>query len=456
MQRAVASRGLDPDRRPRRADGRARRGACLGTTTPAPASPSVAASLRRRRCHRRGHRAHPSSAAPTSPPGDRRARSGSTSARSPAASTSRSSSRIRATAAIGSSSSSRAGASGSSATARSCPQPFLDLADRVSCCGEQGLLGLALAPGFGQTSGAFFVDYTDQNGDTVIGRGTVRLATAPPTPRPATSQTLLHDRPAVPEPQRRHARLRPGRRSVHRHGRRRVGRRPAGQRPEPATRSSARSCASTSRRDRRQGRATSIPPTTRSSSTAGREARDLGLRPAQPLALQLRPVDRRPVDRRRRPGPVGGGRRRPGRRWRRSRHRTTAGTRMEGTHCFHGDPGLRPDGPHAAGRRVRPRVRGLRGRSAATCIAERRSRRLRARTCSATSAAGRSGPSTPAGPPGQTPIVAPREPTGRSARSARTRPVSSTSPTSPPATSSRSSPHHPERPQPQVTGLRGT
>ncbi len=52
------------------------------------------------------------------------------------------------------------------------PTPFLDIGDQVSCCGEQGLLGLALAPGFGKTSGAFFVDYTDRNGDTVIARGT--------------------------------------------------------------------------------------------------------------------------------------------------------------------------------------------------------------------------------------------------------------------------------------------
>ena len=28
--------------------------------------------------------------------------------------------------------------------------PFLDIADLVSCCGEQGLLGLALAPGSGR------------------------------------------------------------------------------------------------------------------------------------------------------------------------------------------------------------------------------------------------------------------------------------------------------------------
>jgi glucose/arabinose dehydrogenase len=50
--------------------------------------------------------------------------------------------------------------------------PFLDIANLVSCCAERGLLGLALAPGFGKTTGTFFVDYTDRNGDTVIARGT--------------------------------------------------------------------------------------------------------------------------------------------------------------------------------------------------------------------------------------------------------------------------------------------
>ena len=43
---------------------------------------------------------------------------------------------------------------------------------------------------------------------------------------------------------------------------------------------------------------------------------DLVRRRAQPVAVQLRPVHRRPVDRRRRPEPVGGGRRRLGRRGR--------------------------------------------------------------------------------------------------------------------------------------------
>ena len=49
------------------------------------------------------------------------------------------------------------------------PDPFLSIPDRVSCCGERGLLGLAFPPDFAAT-GWFFVDYTDPNGNTVIAR----------------------------------------------------------------------------------------------------------------------------------------------------------------------------------------------------------------------------------------------------------------------------------------------
>jgi glucose/arabinose dehydrogenase len=48
-------------------------------------------------------------------------------------------------------------------------QDFLDLRSIVSSGGERGLLGLALAPDFGQ-SGRFFVNFTNANGDTVIAR----------------------------------------------------------------------------------------------------------------------------------------------------------------------------------------------------------------------------------------------------------------------------------------------
>ena len=57
--------------------------------------------------------------------------------------------------------------------------------------------------------------------------------------------------------------------------------------------------------------------------------RDLGLRPAQPLALLLRPPDRRPLDRRRRPGRARGDRL-PARRVERGAARTTAGRSWRG------------------------------------------------------------------------------------------------------------------------------
>lgn len=53
---------------------------------------------------------------------------------------------------------------------RQSPALFLDIRDRVGSGGfEQGLLGLAFPPDFGST-GAFFVNYTDRNGDTTIAR----------------------------------------------------------------------------------------------------------------------------------------------------------------------------------------------------------------------------------------------------------------------------------------------
>jgi glucose/arabinose dehydrogenase len=46
---------------------------------------------------------------------------------------------------------------------------FLDVSALVSCCGEQGLLGLAFHPDYA-TNGLFYVDYTNTAGDTVIAR----------------------------------------------------------------------------------------------------------------------------------------------------------------------------------------------------------------------------------------------------------------------------------------------
>ena len=47
--------------------------------------------------------------------------------------------------------------------------PFLDIHERVSCCGERGLLSVAFHPDY-ERNGRFFVDYTDGDGDTVVAR----------------------------------------------------------------------------------------------------------------------------------------------------------------------------------------------------------------------------------------------------------------------------------------------
>jgi glucose/arabinose dehydrogenase len=76
------------------------------------------------------------------------------------------------------------------------PQPFLDIRDRVLSRGsEQGLLGLAFAPDFGRT-GAFFVNYTDLSGNTVISR--FRVTGDPDVADPASEFKVLGiDQPAA-------------------------------------------------------------------------------------------------------------------------------------------------------------------------------------------------------------------------------------------------------------------
>lgn len=50
--------------------------------------------------------------------------------------------------------------------------PFLDISDRVRSGGERGLLSVAFHPRY-PSNGLFYVDYTDQNGDTRVVRFTV-------------------------------------------------------------------------------------------------------------------------------------------------------------------------------------------------------------------------------------------------------------------------------------------
>src|SRR5207247_5812610 len=49
------------------------------------------------------------------------------------------------------------------------PTDFLNLSSSIVSGGEQGLLGLVLAPDYA-TSGRFFVDFTNMSGNTVVAR----------------------------------------------------------------------------------------------------------------------------------------------------------------------------------------------------------------------------------------------------------------------------------------------
>lgn len=66
--------------------------------------------------------------------------------------------------------------------------PFLTITDRVSCCGERGLLSLAFPPGFAQKQ-YFYAYYTDRTGDIVVSR--FRVTANPDIADPASEQRIL-------------------------------------------------------------------------------------------------------------------------------------------------------------------------------------------------------------------------------------------------------------------------
>ena len=101
------------------------------------------------------------------------------------------------------------------------------------------------------------------------------------------------DRPALCESQRRADAIRARRIPVHRNGRWRLGRRPAGQRAKPG--GPAGKTASDRRRVRLDPHHDSSGQSVRLEGRCAR--RDLGLRAAQSVALQLRPRHARSVDR---------------------------------------------------------------------------------------------------------------------------------------------------------------
>jgi len=66
--------------------------------------------------------------------------------------------------------------------------PFLDITDRVGCCGERGLLSVAFPPGY-SGKGYFYVDYTDKQGNTVVAR--YRTTSQPDIADAASEETIL-------------------------------------------------------------------------------------------------------------------------------------------------------------------------------------------------------------------------------------------------------------------------
>lgn len=79
------------------------------------------------------------------------------------------------------------------------PEPFLDISDRLACCGERGLLGLAFSPRWSEDR-AFYVDYTRRtDGATVVSRLRGR-ADDPDLADPDSEEVLL----TIPQPFRNH------------------------------------------------------------------------------------------------------------------------------------------------------------------------------------------------------------------------------------------------------------
>lgn len=68
------------------------------------------------------------------------------------------------------------------------PVPFLDIRDRVGCCGERGLLSVAFPPSYREKR-HFYVNYTDKRGDTIVAR--YRLSQDPDRGDPGSEEVVL-------------------------------------------------------------------------------------------------------------------------------------------------------------------------------------------------------------------------------------------------------------------------
>ena len=175
---------------------------------------------------------------------------------------------------------------------------FLDIRDRVTSGGEQGLLSVAFLPGYARTTAS--TSTTPTRAATRAWSSSVRERQG----REVERAPVAVRAPAVREPQRRRA-------AVRRDGLLYVGMGDGGCGRRPGNR------AQSIEREARQA-AADQPDCTR------RDLADRRARPAQPVAILVRPRQRRPLHRRRRPGSVGGDRL-PAARHGSARSRTTAG-----------------------------------------------------------------------------------------------------------------------------------
>ncbi len=193
------------------------------------------------------------------------------------------------------------------------PEPFLDIQDRLVSGGEQGLLGLAFHPEFA-SNGRFFVNYTDLGGDTVVSE--FRVSGSDPDRADPTSERVLL---GIDQPFANHN---GGDLVFGPDGYLYIGTGDGGSGGDPFGNGQRLDTLlgkllRIDVDDRSGGAPYGIPPDNPFVGRERRATRDLGVRAAQPVEVRLRPRDRRPVDRRRGPGQLGGDRPRRTRRRRR-------------------------------------------------------------------------------------------------------------------------------------------
>jgi glucose/arabinose dehydrogenase len=170
------------------------------------------------------------------------------------------------------------------------PTPVVDISGKVTAGGEQGLLGLAFSP-----DGRYlYLAYSDRDGDHQISELTMRGQRADP----GSERSILHFDDPFGNHNGGQLTFGPDRRLYIAFGDGGSGGDPLGNGQSLDT-----LLGKILRIDPRPG-----PVRQPVRGPRGRPARDLGLRAAQPLAFLVRPGHRRPVDRRRRPEHLRGGR----------------------------------------------------------------------------------------------------------------------------------------------------